>query len=1264
MEQLLSLIANIIQVSQGLSALGPIRKFQRIRDVKKLHDAYFRAFTVFYDSYGPRDDTLVIPYEFFDRPRVQEQIARLRVAQPMDQVVLLEEFAEAFPDYDPELFLTNIRRFRDKFNEAFQQDLPLDAQLTMSHVSMEMEASTLFLSNQIEDLRRQMFAGQAQSWEGDRSAETLAEEKYIARIDQARDLIKEGKAGAALSLLRKLEDELTGVETSTHLRSRLLTNLGASLLYLGDDLQSAPYFEQALKFAPQDPKALANAGLAALIQGDFEKAINLSEQALAIQSDHSSPLSVLPQALAKAGRLDTLDQGVKTVIEQNVESRRALAFAMIEVGNYEEAERLLRLSVGSAEMDPQDLVLLAQAIVIPIQINEQKDPAPPWNIPTVESMRLQEAEDLLTQAIQALEPTDNRNRFHHTLMLRASARALQNKLEQSAQDCQRILGENRMYPIALHHGGLLALQMQNHPEAIRLLKAYLETPPPHDFVSTYLAVAYLGNQQPREALRVLSEAEKQVDDLPLFYRLETLRLTVQVAQIVGDKARIDDATEKLKALPIDNPLVLETLALVGASQGRMDESIDYLNQAHKISTGNLKNRITLQSAELYYGEGEYDKAASLYEGVVPVDKDTPPTRAYIASLLNSGDWKQAYELARNMRDGGNAIPVISEVEARVAEHIGNLELALDLYTQLADLEPNNFNHFFGIAAVSIRMGRSEEAASSLEAVVDRFKDNPGALMGTAKVFANAKRPAAEVLPLAYRAKQLEMGNPEMHLSYVSLFMYAEGDASISLDCADINVNCSVKLESDRETHWCIILDDEPVDRGRWEYLSTDPVAQRLMGHKVGDVIEFKSGPYEQLTFTIAEIQSKYVRAFQETFMNFGSWFPDHPGLHRVEIVDHDVSPIFRISEMRFKSQDDLRELYSSKQLTLEGFAQSTGHSLAEAWGYHSVGEHKIISSAGTRQEQGYHRQVLEASTSVTIDLLALFTLSSLNMLPLLVELFDKVYVAQACLDVLTENLQKLRQFDRDYGVIGRQDERYVFEEIPKEVTERNIEFLEKVLGFVREHCQVMPIDSALEFDVDQFRKFEFVLGPSSIASIFVAKDTGTPLYSDDFVLRTLAKRGFSVNGVWTQPVLNRAQILGKLNKEDYYSLISILALTNYSFVSLNVPILMHILEKNRWVPDTYVSKIFLPLKETAEASAIGIIADLISEVWSQNISDFHKRQILDLCLQVLVTNRSRDIVIYKLRGALRERFSFREHQLLEINHELELWLRVHQRLGI
>jgi hypothetical protein len=361
----------------------------------------------------------------------------------------------------------------------------------------------------------------------------------------------------------------------------------------------------------------------------------------------------------------------------------------------------------------------------------------------------------------------------------------------------------------------------------------------------------------------------------------------------------------------------------------------------------------------------------------------------------------------------------------------------------------------------------------------------------------------------------------------------------------------------------------------------------------------------------------------------------------------------------------MHKLYATRQLTLEGFAQSIGRSIAAAWGGNVADGNQIIASAGTHQEQKYHHRVLESSTGVTVDLMALFTLKYLNQLGVLADRFQQVYVAQAGIDVLIEDVQMLRQFDQEHGSIGREGERYTLTTIPKEVAAHNIQFVEQILAFAQENCQVMPIARALELGRERFEQTEFVLGRSSIASVLVAEETDTLLYSDDFLLRTVAQHDFSVAGVWTQPVLSNACDQGILKEEEYRDSVAALVLANYYYVSLNTPVLMHVLRENQWGVNSQVEKVFAPLSANTDTlDAVNIMAGLIEGVWAEPVPVHQKLNILDLCLRTLATKRDSEVVLRMLQIALQGRFALVEHQLQQVTNEIVRWFKVHRSLGV
>ena len=69
-----------------------------------------------------------------------------------------------------------------------------------------------------------------------------------------------------------------------------------------------------------------------------------------------------------------------------------------------------------------------------------------------------------------------------------------------------------------------------------------------------------------------------------------------------------------------------------------------------------------------------------------------------------------------------------------------------------------------------------------------------------------------------------------------------------------------------------------------------PTRQILLGRRRGDTVTLQEGVGE-LAYEIAEIQSKYVRAFQETAAEFSTRFPGNTDLTSIPVQEDDFSKL-------------------------------------------------------------------------------------------------------------------------------------------------------------------------------------------------------------------------------------------------------------------------------------------------------------------------------------------------------------------------------------
>jgi tetratricopeptide (TPR) repeat protein len=1103
------------------------------------------------------------------------------VATEAQELIDWHVIGESFRDMD-----IDPRRFVSEFSQSFQ--VVVDRSRTMPEVRLERKVDDLAESqsrgfDSVSSKLDQLLARPVAIPDREETERQIEERVLDAEIDRANELVERGKAATAKDILAGLATKADDVQVSTHLHFRLQTALGNCCLSLGEDEEAVGYIESALELEPENPKALSNSALAKFIQGRNEEAVSQAQKALSGQPDQETALVVLVHASAKLLGLDALSVDLVEHAEGYPASRRALAMVYAENARYEEAERLYRLNLGSGEHDPQDLALLAQLIAGSTQEKFRQLQPLPWRIPAEDRQRLQEAEELATQAIKAWALDENRARYHEVLLLRAGIRGLLQEDELVLSDCKIVLQENPSHPWALSNGGRAAFRQRKLDDAIGILESALRTLELQDDVKILLAAAYLESERYSDVLELL--ADEPVHDGPIDYQAERLALVARASLAMGKHDAVEEAIGQLLALSEDSPVTLDAVASIKEAQGSFEEAKGYLQKAMATAKGGLKGRIALNLANLHYSQGEYGDAVPLYEIAVDPTVDMLPTRYYVISLYNSGNWRKAYQLAGGIRGDGSAIPAISAIEARVAEYLGDLGNALNLYTQLAELEPKDPEHLLRAAAIYIRMGDPDAAVAVVEAVPIRFWDSPGALIATAQILAQAKKPMDEVLPLAY----------------VNLFLRADPESE-TLNPQAVAVGISVRLAGG-ETGWYTILDDEPTDIGRGELLHTDQLAQKLLGRRTGESIALREGVSEEPRAVIAEVQSKYVRAFQETMDRFGLFFPGHLGVQRVTLQDGDPTKFFTIVEQQIQLARMVLDFYLEKGMPLGAFAKLVGRGLIEVFMGLISGEGELRASAGSQEEQEAQHGLVSTTENITLELTALLTLAYLEHMEILPRRFRNVFVAQALLDELTQDIERNQWFVRDHRFVTKEGEKYTFVEVTAEVVEQRIAQLKMIRSFVEANCIVVAATSAVDIDSARFAKLERILGYEQLSAVLVAKQTDTVLYSDDFVLQTLGYKEFSVKGLWTQSILRDVVDRGLLQIGEYHEAIGRLAKAHYQYVSLTAATLVYLLESQNWQISDEIARVFQRLcgPDTSEETAINVLANCIREIWPRSL---------------------------------------------------------------
>jgi len=633
-------------------------------------------------------------------------------------------------------------------------------------------------------------------------------------------------------------------------------------------------------------------------------------------------------------------------------------------------------------------------------------------------------------------------------------------------------------------------------------------------------------------------------------------------------------------------------------------------------------------------------------------------RNYIVSLFNSGSRNEAFKLARQLRAGGKPIPVISEAEAAALEYMGDLEQAKDLYIALGDAEPENVSYSIKAAIIELRRTNIEEANALISGIpYTYYKDDPVALMKVAEIRAALKM--GEVLPLAYRARQLGYSREDTHLTYIKLFLNRESmDNSLISRVDEVQKDTTVHLVRGTEKFRFTILDGDLIDRQREELSLQDNLAKKLLGHHKGDVVTIKDTPLEQLAYKITDIQSKYVSAFQESMSNFTTWFPDNAALNKFEVKNQDVSGILRQLDRHHARTSEALAAYRTNRMPLAVLASLIGRSYLEVWtGMVNDRQGRIFASTGLREDATDEAKMISTAKEIILDISGLLTLSLLKLTDRLPKRFDKILVSQSTLDLLTEELVNLQDGRTPQAIMGRGEKGYFYYDVSQEQRDAWIEFLQGMRDFLSNFATVIPVERSLKLTAESAEQMEGLLGAAGATSVLAAQERSVPLFADDLGLRKLAQLEWQVSSFCTQSLLADLQSETVISDDEYKKAVRQLILANYRHVGVSANDLMWMLRDDQSHNANTLPRVMHALHgpECDEDSAIGVGADFTRLVWLETLFLQEKLSLLDLTLSTITKGRPIPQVLAKFKRDLKPRFALLPLQLLVILENIRLW---------
>ncbi|MDP9068415.1 MAG: tetratricopeptide repeat protein [Actinomycetota bacterium] len=1085
---------------------------------------------------------------------------------------------------------------------------------------------------------------------------TSENDKIHARIDVARDLLKGGKPSsahaAALQILNDVEAESID---DPFLRFRIATVLGSTYLELGNLEKAYEHLLSAYEWQPRSADALANLALVELLNDDVTTALKHARRALEIDSQHAHAKGTLLSCLASSGGVDELE-AIATEIKDTEDSGllASLGVVRFKQGRYTEAEDLLRRSLDQGGSSPQIDLYLGSAIFAGVQERLQKDPPLYWRIELSDLDSLAKADAAFTSAVDQLAEQEGAALLTDALASRAAVRVMLGRDEDAIADVKRALERDSTHRLAVANMGLLLLARGEAEDAIDFLRRTYEADPSHE-KAFKLAQALGEAGRPKEIPELLkpwlpddvAEWDALTVDV-LLHAYEKSQAVAEIEQLVG--RLLESSTD---------PSALWVYARHLRRTGDSDGYLIQLRQALGLATRNLRERIIMDLADALFDKGEFGEAASLYREVVDPSSERDIGKRYITALYNSGSLRLALELATSMREAvGGAIPVITEIEALVLARIGEMDRARELFVMLAELEPDRQSHRLQAVLLAIETGNKAEAGRLLKKVdVASIENDPRELMQ----LAHARMAVGEggVLPLAYRARRLAFDDPEIHLAYVGAFLNREEEDKKLLDVETVGLDTAVHLRSgDGERHFLIV--DEDLPRRPDELPPEDSLAQRLIGLRKGDEAKIREG-IEELTYEVTDVQSKYVFAFQETLLEFGTRFPEHEGLHRFQVADDDLTPLIRVLEAQRKQVETSLEFYRSRLIPISTLSKMLRKHPAEVWiGLLNDSEQAVKVSTGGFADFEEELENARKAEVLVLDTVGFLTAQSLELVDSLLKTKKQVVISQAVADEIRNRATDVLQGPEATGQLRGGEPGIVMDEFSPEQLEEQRTFYENILEVLNSKLEIRPTHELLDLDARLRSKMEDTIGKAALSSALLAKELAGILYTDDFALRALSRNEYSVKGTWTQPILELLRDRDLIDAGQHRQALSKLAAGRCLYLRVTPEVVLDTLRDFEFASSQEVTRFVESIFGTdyGDDYVTILAADVIRNLWLEPLTNERKLLVLDLILAGLTRDRVPETVLGQLERSLDARLMLLPTIRAVVFETLRLW---HQR---
>jgi hypothetical protein len=396
----------------------------------------------------------------------------------------------------------------------------------------------------------------------------------------------------------------------------------------------------------------------------------------------------------------------------------------------------------------------------------------------------------------------------------------------------------------------------------------------------------------------------------------------------------------------------------------------------------------------------------------------------------------------------------------------------------------------------------------------------------------------EGIDFLYVQLRLNFDDVQAHKNYINFIRNFGNDGTLHKNVTRVEGECAVLLElSDSSTRWVVIENENPVP-SRGEFGSDCEMAKCLESKAVGEVITLPGGMTGPEQATIKDVQSKYVRAFQDSGEYFRARFPEVNFLQWINVGDPkslDLTEIIEAGKKAKQGAEQAVQFYTLNPCTIYLLGERIGANERDTM--FGLTQHETARIKCSEVKAGEFGRLIEVGVpneKIVLTVTAIVTLELLDGWDLL-DPKKEYFISRTTFELIEHwvaqseaNVEK----ESAHSSVTEDGKLQLYKPTREEREKVRVNLL-ALKRQVESLCKVSSAESIAAIEPSRRNAYERVAGFHNLEAVGLAKELDAALWADDIVLAFIGKAEFGLNIIWTQLALKSNADAGIVSVDAY-----------------------------------------------------------------------------------------------------------------------------------